>query len=32
MPQEVKLISITPQAEETMVYCARVSNPDNQAN
>lgn len=28
----VKLISITPQAEETMAYCARVSNPKNQDN
>jgi thymidylate synthase (FAD) len=31
MSQEsVKLISLTPQAEETMAYCARVSNPQNQ--
>ncbi len=28
----VKLISITPRAEETMAYCARVSNPENQEN
>lgn len=28
----VKLISLTPQAEETMAYCARVSNPQNQDN
>lgn len=28
----VKLISITPRAEENMAYCARVSNPDNQNN
>lgn len=28
----VKLISITPQAEQTMAYCARVSNPTNQDN
>lgn len=28
----VKLISITPRAEETMAYCARVSNPQNQEN
>lgn len=28
----VKLISITPKAEETMAYCARVSNPGNQEN
>jgi thymidylate synthase (FAD) len=26
----VKLISITPDAEKTMAYCARVSNPNNQ--
>jgi thymidylate synthase (FAD) len=32
MQQEVKLISITPKAEETMAYCARVSNPSNQDN
>lgn len=30
--EEVKLVSITPDAEETMGYCARVSNPDNQNN
>lgn len=30
--EEVKLISITPNAEEVMAYCARVSNPDNQSN
>lgn len=30
--QDVRLISITPQAEETMAYCARVSNPLNQEN
>lgn len=28
----VKLISITPDAEKTMAYIARVSNPDNQDN
>jgi len=28
----VKLISITPEAEKIMGYCARVSNPDNQNN
>jgi len=28
----VKLISITPDAEKTMAYIARVSNPDNQNN
>jgi thymidylate synthase (FAD) len=32
MSQEVKLISITPRAEETIAYCARVSNPKNQDN
>jgi thymidylate synthase (FAD) len=29
---QAKLISITPKAEETIVYCARVSNPSNQNN
>jgi len=28
----VKLISVTPDAEKTMGYCARVSNPTNQNN
>jgi thymidylate synthase (FAD) len=28
----VRLISITPKTEETMAYCARVSNPANQDN
>jgi thymidylate synthase (FAD) len=28
----VKLISITPDAEKLMAYCARVSNPNNQDN
>jgi len=28
----VKLISITPDAEKQMAYCARVSNPKNQDN
>ncbi len=28
----VKLISVTPDAEKTMSYCARVSNPNNQDN
>jgi len=32
MNQKVKLISITPSAEETIAYCARVSNPQNQDN
>ena len=29
---EVILVSITPNAEETMAYCARVSNESNQKN
>lgn len=29
---KAKLISITPNAEETICYIARVSNPDNQEN
>ena len=29
---EVKLISVTPDAEQHMAYCARVSNPNNQDN
>ena len=28
----VKLLSLTPEAEKTMAYIARVSNPKNQAN
>ena len=28
----VKLVSITPDAEQMMAYCARVSNPSNQNN
>ena len=28
----VKLISVTPDAEAVIAYCARVSNPDNQDN
>lgn len=28
----IKLVSITPDAEKTMAYCARVSNPSNQDN
>ena len=28
----VKLVTVTPKAEETMGYIARVSNPDNQDN
>ena len=27
MKPEVKLISVTPDAEKHMAYCARVSNP-----
>ncbi|MGZ3782790.1 MAG: FAD-dependent thymidylate synthase [Pseudobdellovibrionaceae bacterium] len=30
--QKVVLVSITPRAEETIAYCARVSNPNNQNN
>ena len=30
--EQVKLISITPDAETTMAYIARVSNPNNQDN
>ena len=29
---DVKLISVTPDAEKHMDYCARVSNPKNQDN
>ena len=29
---EVKLISVSPDAEQHMAYCARVSNPNNQDN
>ena len=32
MKQSVKLISVTPDAEKTMAYVARVSNPSNQEN
>jgi thymidylate synthase (FAD) len=32
MPSSVKLISATPNAEETITYCARVSSPQNQKN
>jgi thymidylate synthase (FAD) len=32
MNQKVKLISVTPDAEKHMSYCARVSNPNNQDN
>jgi len=30
--KNVKLISVTPDAEKHMAYCARVSNPNNQEN
>jgi thymidylate synthase (FAD) len=30
--QSVKLVTVTPQAEHTMGYVARVSNPNNQEN
>ena len=29
---KVELVSITPDAEKTIAYCARVSNPSNQEN
>ena len=29
---KVELISLTPDAEKTMAYIARVSNPNNQLN
>ncbi len=32
MKQTVNLISVTPDAEKHMAYCARVSNPNNQEN
>jgi len=32
MKPEVKLISVTPNAEQHIAYCARVSNPKNQEN
>jgi thymidylate synthase (FAD) len=32
MKPEVKLVSVTPDAEKHMAYCARVSNPTNQTN
>ena len=32
MKSEVKLISVTPDAEKQIAYCARVSNPTNQEN
>ena len=30
--QNVQLLSLTPEAEKTMAYIARVSNPKNQDN
>ena len=30
--QKLKLISVTPDAEKTIGYVARVSNPNNQEN
>lgn len=30
MKQSVKLVSVTPDAEKIIAYCARVSNPNNQ--
>lgn len=32
MSSKVKLVSVTPNAEQTMAYIARVSNPGNQEN
>jgi thymidylate synthase (FAD) len=32
MKQTVRLISVTPDAEKNIAYCARVSNPNNQDN
>ena len=32
MKTKVNLISITPDSEKTIAYCARVSNPNNQDN
>jgi thymidylate synthase (FAD) len=32
MKPEVKLLTVTPNAERHMAYCARVSNPANQQN
>ena len=32
MSQAVKLVSVTPDAEKNIAYCARVSNPNNQDN
>ena len=32
MTQTVTLVSVTPDAEKHMAYCARVSNPNHQEN
>ena len=32
MDTPIKLVSVTPDAEKHMAYCARVSNPNNQNN
>jgi len=32
MPSQIKLVSVTPDAEQHMAYVARVSNPKNQDN
>lgn len=32
MASSVRLVSATPDAEKTIAFCARVSNPDNQEN
>ena len=32
MDNDVKLVSVTPDAEKLMAYVARVSNPKNQDN
>ncbi len=32
LSEDVKLVSMTPDAEKIMAYCARVSNPENQDN
>ena len=32
MSKKIDLVSITPNAEKTIAYCARVSNPNNQDN
>ena len=32
MTDNIKLVSVTPDAEKNIAYCARVSNPNNQDN